>query len=46
VYTKEEQKDNNERALKNKGDGKKYGLWDFFKFTFPFLWKGGWVIRM
>jgi len=25
---------------------KKYGLWDFTKFTVPYLWKGGLVIRI
>ena len=24
---------------------KKYGLWDFTKFTVPYLWKGGFMIR-
>lgn len=25
---------------------KKYGLWDFTKFTVPYLWKGGFIIRV
>jgi ATP-binding cassette, subfamily B, heavy metal transporter len=25
---------------------KKYGLWDFTKFTVPYLWKGGFWIRL
>ncbi len=31
------------QAEKNK---KTYSLWDFTKFTMPFLWKGGFVIRI
>lgn len=25
---------------------KKYGMWDFFSFTLPFLWKGGLLIKI
>jgi len=25
---------------------KKYGLWDFTKFTLPYLWRGGLLIRV
>jgi hypothetical protein len=32
-----------EEEAKNK---KTYSLWDFAKFTFPFLWKGGFMIRV
>ncbi len=32
-----------EEEAKNK---KTYSLWDFAEFTFPFLWKGGFMIRV
>ncbi len=30
------------------GDGgkKEFGFWFFLKFTWPFLWKGGWLIKI
>lgn len=36
--------DKEEEAKKDQSK-KKYGLWDFTKFTVPYLWKGGFWIR-
>lgn len=39
----EKKKEEEKKAAVNK---KSYSLWDFAKFTLPFLWKGGILIRL
>lgn len=33
------------KAEADKKAKKTYSLWDFTKFTLPYLWRGGWAIR-
>ena len=35
-----------EEEKKKAAEKKSYSLWDFAKFTLPFLWKGGLLIRL
>jgi hypothetical protein len=41
VQKKEDSKKKEEDAKKKKT----YSLWDFAKFTLPFLWRGGFMIK-
>lgn len=34
------------KAEADKKDKKTYSMWDFTKFTLPYLWHGGWTIRV
>lgn len=45
---KVEQEKKAKKADTTWGDGgsKHFGLWYFTKFTLPFMWKGGWFIKM
>ena len=42
----EEEIKDNQNQLGDFERKKQYGIWDFVKFTFPFLWKGGLKIRI
>jgi hypothetical protein len=38
--------DEKKKVINKVNKKKSYGLWDFFKFTVPYLWRGGFWIRL